>query len=825
VSASPAARLWLPLLQFVGPQLARVREDIEAARAGRQDALDDVAGRLQAVRAQISLALGTSFLERSGEPGGTDADLDAAIAALEEAFRLAPSGMGFGPDASSNLGAAYTRRVLRSSDPPADADAGVNFQAHAVQLERESPADQKTGREHVFLVRLSSALLERAALGANEDVRNSLAVARQAVAAARAERGDLPLALNQLGRALREQGRISDARQAGKDVDEAVRAFREASLAAPGEPEYANNLAAVLHERATSDDGEQARRDLSEAVRIRARLVRQARGDDPGCAVWLNNLGQSLLALSEPRTIAVARALFVRAETLDPHDARFPLNLGAALEADPPAEPAAVVDAYSRALARGRESAPEVALSAARDLARLALDHERWTEVCAAAGGGEQAFRQLYAAQCLRQDKMTRLAQATGLVLQHAYAAARLGDATGAAALLERSRVFLLADAVGKAQAAGFPVGDLDPSRLHDALARCGRPVVYVACASAGGIALVARPEGVKALWLDEASEQDLFGRLGDYSRKYSAYAETPRTYDYWEQALGAMSVWLGEKVVGPATGGLRPGEPAVLVPVGQLALLPLHAACDASGRAVLDRTAISLAPSAAAYAAACEAAAAAHSTDAVVAAVAGGLDWPPHEASAVERYFPGAVVIPEPEVTRSRVLAELEQRAVAHFACHGAADYFDPLSSYLKLTGEERLALSDFIPERIAMRLVVLSACETGVGNVAVADDVVSFPAGLLALGTAGVVASLWPVDDASTALLMARFYGGWRTKGLDPPEALRQAQIWLRDSTFDERRKLVDELVPDPPAKLLASLPDEIGRHHWAAFVYVGA
>ena len=54
--------------------------------------------------------------------------------------------------------------------------------------------------------------------------------------------------------------------------------------------------------------------------------------------------------------------------------------------------------------------------------------------------------------------------------------------------------------------------------------------------------------------------------------------------------------------------------------------------------------------------------------------------------------------------------------------------------------------------------------------------------------IGAAGVVSTLWQVDDLATALLMARFYEQHLDKGLAPPTALKQAQAWLRTSTKAE-------------------------------------
>jgi CHAT domain-containing protein len=84
----------------------------------------------------------------------------------------------------------------------------------------------------------------------------------------------------------------------------------------------------------------------------------------------------------------------------------------------------------------------------------------------------------------------------------------------------------------------------------------------------------------------------------------------------------------------------------------------------------------------------------------------------------------------------------------------------------------------------------VVLSACETGLYDFGRnPDEFVGLPATFMQIGAAGVLGTLWLVDDLATSLLMARFYD-LHIGGLEPPAALRQAQAWLRGAT---RRELL--------------------------------
>ncbi len=126
------------------------------------------------------------------------------------------------------------------------------------------------------------------------------------------------------------------------------------------------------------------------------------------------------------------------------------------------------------------------------------------------------------------------------------------------------------------------------------------------------------------------------------------------------------------------------------------------------------------------------------------------------------------------------------------HFSCHGRFDLDSPLASALYLAGADKLTLRDVLDGDIDVsraRLAVLSACQTGITDFnKVPDEAVGFPAGFLQAGVPGVVSTLWSVNDLSTALLMTQFYRYHLVDGMVPAEALRQAQLWLRDATAGE-------------------------------------
>jgi len=103
--------------------------------------------------------------------------------------------------------------------------------------------------------------------------------------------------------------------------------------------------------------------------------------------------------------------------------------------------------------------------------------------------------------------------------------------------------------------------------------------------------------------------------------------------------------------------------------------------------------------------------------------------------------------------------------------------DETDPLASALLLVagdGEDgRLEVRELFWMDLHARLVVLSACETGLGQLSRGDEL---QRAFLYAGTPSVLTTLWKVDDRASFVLMRRFYDALAAHG--PAEALRRAQ-----------------------------------------------
>jgi CHAT domain-containing protein/tetratricopeptide (TPR) repeat protein len=118
------------------------------------------------------------------------------------------------------------------------------------------------------------------------------------------------------------------------------------------------------------------------------------------------------------------------------------------------------------------------------------------------------------------------------------------------------------------------------------------------------------------------------------------------------------------------------------------------------------------------------------------------------------------------------------------HVASHGEFSADAPLQSRLKLATDDKndgmLSVSEIYGLRLNASLVMLSACETGLGSISSGDDVVGLTRGFLYAGAQNVVGSLWEVDDDATAELSRLMYAGMK-RGLPVAKALADAQEQL--------------------------------------------
>jgi CHAT domain-containing protein len=206
-----------------------------------------------------------------------------------------------------------------------------------------------------------------------------------------------------------------------------------------------------------------------------------------------------------------------------------------------------------------------------------------------------------------------------------------------------------------------------------------------------------------------------------------------------------------------------------------------------------------------------------------------------------------------EPQLDAWRRAGRLAQIRYLHFATHALLNPLVAMESALVLseppqaaepasTGRDNLLYDGRITAGQILRewklntdLIVLSACETALGQSLGGEGTLGFAQAFLLAGTQSLVVSLWRVEDQATALLMLRFYEnllGVRP-GLPQPmskaDALREAKAWLSQLSARAAAKFLLGLEPDasPTSAAPALPPGERPFEHpsfWSAFILIG-
>ncbi len=141
-------------------------------------------------------------------------------------------------------------------------------------------------------------------------------------------------------------------------------------------------------------------------------------------------------------------------------------------------------------------------------------------------------------------------------------------------------------------------------------------------------------------------------------------------------------------------------------------------------------------------------------------------------------------------DASRQRVTSpEMAQYRNVHFATHGVLDGARPelsgvVLSLVDANGQPQegfLRLHDIYNLHLNANLVVLSACQTALGQEVRGEGLVGLARGFIYAGASRVVASLWQVPDRASAVLMERFYRGMLKEGLSAAAALRSAQVTM--------------------------------------------
>jgi tetratricopeptide (TPR) repeat protein len=242
------------------------------------------------------------------------------------------------------------------------------------------------------------------------------------------------------------------------------------------------------------------------------------------------------------------------------------------------------------------------------------------------------------------------------------------------------------------------------------------------------------------------------------------------------EVAARQVLTRLHTELIAPVAEWIQSSQRLIVIPHGVLHRIPFSALHDGS-EYLIQRRELVVGPSASALAF-CRRPIETRKTAHLVVAHSdhGELPWALSEAERVAQLL-GAECLLEEDATRVNVLEQARQSDVIHLAMHGFARLDAPLFSYLSLADGQLTALDCFELE-LDCSLVTLSACESGLAQIAPGDEQMGLPRALLYAGARSVLQTLWRVDDETTAQLMEQFYSGLAA-GLGRARALRCAQL----------------------------------------------
>jgi CHAT domain-containing protein len=172
-------------------------------------------------------------------------------------------------------------------------------------------------------------------------------------------------------------------------------------------------------------------------------------------------------------------------------------------------------------------------------------------------------------------------------------------------------------------------------------------------------------------------------------------------------------------------------------------------------------------------------------------------LEYSGEEMKSIAALFPEAMVktfireeATEENAKKEKMLSEYRH---LHFATHGVMDEKNPEKSGLVLS-QENLSTEDGILRadeisglELNANLVVLSACQTGIGKMIRGEGMIGLSRSFMYAGAPSVVMSLWSVSDQSTNILMKRFYENLILKGVSKAKALQLARIsMIKDEQY---------------------------------------
>ncbi|WP_271253913.1 CHAT domain-containing protein [Pseudanabaena sp. Chao 1811] len=162
------------------------------------------------------------------------------------------------------------------------------------------------------------------------------------------------------------------------------------------------------------------------------------------------------------------------------------------------------------------------------------------------------------------------------------------------------------------------------------------------------------------------------------------------------------------------------------------------------------------------------------------------GLPATLKEVLAIANSFQDSITLIEDDFSRANTESKFNSYNILHFATHAEFNDGAPENSFIIFGNGDKVRLNELTNWQIPnVELIVLSACQTGVGKLGSGVEILGFGYQIQKAGAKQAIASLWSVDDAGTQALMEAFYKELKTGNVTTAEALHRAQISLIKSS----------------------------------------
>ena len=175
-------------------------------------------------------------------------------------------------------------------------------------------------------------------------------------------------------------------------------------------------------------------------------------------------------------------------------------------------------------------------------------------------------------------------------------------------------------------------------------------------------------------------------------------------------------------------------------------------------------------------------------------------LNYTLQEAESIEKVQKGEFLLGK-NASKNRFNQQRDTYSIIHLSTHATAgDFYTPPAIEFY---DETMYLPEIYGYNLQTDLLVLSACETGIGTIRKGEGVMSLARGFSYAGVKNLLVSLWKVNDKSTEKIMSVFYKSYQKTGNKATALHNSKLLYLKDKTISSSKK---------------------SPYYWASFVYIG-